>query len=355
MAVQTKAYLKTLFEKGDRPTAQDFIDLIDSLMHVDGGDLPDPLPAISAENLSNIPIPDPLPAVSGEQLTGITPTEWEDAPAPVSKMDDTHFVLADDRTAIYLVGRAVKIDRNGADPYYSHVVGATYDGGSGYTIVETEDAVPSDILSAGYYSFIKPVDQGGSVRHSMVGAASAAELAAHAASGGAAHPAATTGSAGFLSAADKQTLDDTAAGLLAHDGEGGATHPAATGAVAGFMSAADKARLDGAKLLKAGMPLVVDPYTTGAHSVAHGLGAGEHHVRGELICKTAEKGYSVGDKVPYSPDATVDGNSLSHSINDTTLTCYIGGTPKLWDKATNNNTLISAANWKLVLTPYLEI
>jgi hypothetical protein len=32
MAVQTRAYLKSRFKAGDHPTAQDFIDLVDSMM-----------------------------------------------------------------------------------------------------------------------------------------------------------------------------------------------------------------------------------------------------------------------------------------------------------------------------------
>lgn len=105
--------------------------------------------------------------------------------------------------------------------------------------------------------------------------------AAHVNSGGTAHAAATTSTAGFMSAADKTKLDGVASGATAnatdaalrdrathtgsqaistvtglqtalddkapttHIGSGGAAHANASTSVAGFMSAADKTKLDG--------------------------------------------------------------------------------------------------------------
>lgn len=76
-----------------------------------------------------------------------------------------------------------------------------------------------------------------------------------AAAGSHTHTAATTGTAGFLSASDKTKLDGIAAGAtaitLAGSGSAGTAaksdhgHDAATTSVPGFMSAADKIKLDG--------------------------------------------------------------------------------------------------------------
>ncbi|OPZ87275.1 MAG: hypothetical protein BWY76_00546 [bacterium ADurb.Bin429] len=98
-----------------------------------------------------------------------------------------------------------------------------------------------------------------------------AQLNSHAGAGGAAHATATQGQAGFMSAADKATLDALAltapihnhddryytegevdtmlAGYapLSHVGAGGAAHPAATSQQAGFMTPADKVRADAAQ------------------------------------------------------------------------------------------------------------
>lgn len=55
------------------------------------------------------------------------------------------------------------------------------------------------------------------------------------------HPEATTGTRGFMSAADKTNIDAFA---TAHRNHGGTEHAVATTSVAGFLSAADKTKLD---------------------------------------------------------------------------------------------------------------
>lgn len=69
--------------------------------------------------------------------------------------------------------------------------------------------------------------------------ASAPTLGAHIGTGGTAHATATTTAAGFMSATDKVAM----ANLATHIGAGGTAHAAATTTAAGFMSAADKVAL----------------------------------------------------------------------------------------------------------------
>jgi hypothetical protein len=134
---------------------------------------------------------------------------------------------------------------------------------------ETEWGAPASVGSA--------VPQPLGTPTAGVGAASSREDHVHAhgdQAGGTLHPGATTGVAGFMSAADKTTLDGLAAGSVslgtaqpqavgsasagaaaaasredhvhAHgDQAGGTLHAAATTGAAGFMGSADKAKLDG--------------------------------------------------------------------------------------------------------------
>lgn len=73
-----------------------------------------------------------------------------------------------------------------------------------------------------------------------------AATAQHIGAGGGAHAAATTSTAGFMSAADRSKLDGlpASAAPAAHVGAGGSAHAAATTSVAGFMSATDKSKLN---------------------------------------------------------------------------------------------------------------
>lgn len=79
----------------------------------------------------------------------------------------------------------------------------------------------------------------------------------HVGSGGSAHALATTSVAGFLSAADKTTLDG-------HIGAGGTAHAAATISQAGFLSGSDKSKLNG---LQTKAMAAFHVYSTSAQSI----------------------------------------------------------------------------------------
>ena len=150
MTIRTAVELKALFETGDRPTQQDFVDLIDSLLHTLGDNFPNPLPAVSAANLTNLPIPDPLPAVSGEFLTNINRSDWVAISAVPSYATSTSFVVTGNFTGVsyFVAGRRVRIHLNPTGFHFTSVVSATYASGPNTTTVVVADAIPTSALAS---------------------------------------------------------------------------------------------------------------------------------------------------------------------------------------------------------------
>lgn len=178
MAVKTIAELKQKFESGDKPTAQDFADLIDSFVHITGNNIPDPLPAVSGKNLNDIgaALPAVLPARDGSLLTNITPGEYNvpgNMPVP-SYAAATSFVLTDDWTVgaadlakrVFLDGRRLELTIGGV-PFYTEVLSAAF--AAGITTVTTLDAMPSNQLTAVKVGVIRPFANGGTVTLTVIG------------------------------------------------------------------------------------------------------------------------------------------------------------------------------------------
>ncbi|HEX2795702.1 MAG TPA: hypothetical protein VHN38_01345, partial [Immundisolibacter sp.] len=150
MTVRTVAELRALFETGDRPSQQDFVDLIDSFLHAQLSNFPNPLPAVSAANLTNIPIPDPLPAVSGEFLTNINRSDWVAIDAVPSYATSTSFVVSGDYTGVgfFVVGVRLRIHLNPDGYHFTSVLSATYAAGPDTTTVVVADEIPTSALAA---------------------------------------------------------------------------------------------------------------------------------------------------------------------------------------------------------------
>lgn len=178
MTIKTLAELKAKFETGDRPTAADFVDLIDSFLHAQLGNFPNPLPAVSGAALLNIgsALPDPLPARDGSALTNINPQEYNTPagmPTP-SYATATTFVLTGDWTIgsailaqrVFLVTRRLELTI-AAVPFYTDVNTASF--AAGITTVTTLDAMPSNQLTAVKVGVIRPFSKGGAVGPRLLG------------------------------------------------------------------------------------------------------------------------------------------------------------------------------------------
>jgi len=183
---KTPAELKQKFEAGDKPTAQDFIDLIDSLLNVVGTNFPNPLRAVSAEKLTKVgdALPAILPARDGSQLTNINPAEYNvppNMPLP-SYATATTFVLTGDWTigSAVLAQRAFLKKRRleltiAAVPFFTEVADAVF--GAGITTVTLADAMPSNQLTAAKVAVIRPFLNGGAVGRGTIGLGKGEDIA----------------------------------------------------------------------------------------------------------------------------------------------------------------------------------
>lgn len=109
-----------------------------------------------------------------------------------------------------------------------------------------------------------------------------------------------------------------------------------------------------------GAQAVLNPYALNSTvTQAHGLSSKPTEVIWYLECLTAELGYSIGDRViaGYWSDANAAGTgqfSIAVDATNTVITTNNGGTtPLLINKSTRALTALTAADWKLVATPYL--
>lgn len=115
----------------------------------------------------------------------------------------------------------------------------------------------------------------------------------------------------------------------------------------------------GGSAVTVGTPLVLNPYAVATvQAQAHGLGAEPDFIETVLECVTAEQDYSIGDRVDVSASYTGMGTSaygfifVKDSTNVTVIT-HISSLPRLLNKTTGNDFAITAANWKIIATPYL--
>ena len=182
MTIKTTAELKAKFETRKVPVYQDFVDLVESILHAQLGNFPDPLPAVSGKNLKDIgdALPDPLPARDGKNLYNINPQEYN-IPSGItpSYASANTFVVTGDYTSgaatvakrIFLVGRRLRLTIAGSYTY-TDVLSASYNAGSDITTVTTANNMPGNQLTACAVGILTPVAYGG-----LVGTAAVANLA----------------------------------------------------------------------------------------------------------------------------------------------------------------------------------
>ena len=173
MTVKTQAELKAKFETRKVPIYQDFVDLVESILHAQLGNFPDPLPAVSGKNLKDIgdALPDPLPARDGKNLYNINPQEYN-IPSGItpSYASANTFVVTGDYTSgaatvakrIFLVGRRLRLTIAGSYTY-TDVLSASYNAGSDITTVTTANNMPGNQLTACAVGILTPVAYGGLV------------------------------------------------------------------------------------------------------------------------------------------------------------------------------------------------
>lgn len=102
--------------------------------------------------------------------------------------------------------------------------------------------------------------------------------------------------------------------------------------------------------LTAGTPLVQNPFAIATTTTqAHGLGAFPDFVIAYFECLSAELGYGVGERVTT---ATSTIPTASYDATNTYFSTVTATTVILLNKTTHVGANITAAKWKVVVTPY---
>jgi hypothetical protein len=109
--------------------------------------------------------------------------------------------------------------------------------------------------------------------------------------------------------------------------------------------------------LTAGTSLVQNPYVANTTATqAHGLGAVPQIYVVVLECLTGEGNYSAGDKIQLSSAGQFVSGAAAWNVYADTTNTYLntasGITVPLLNKTTHAVFSITAANWKLTITPY---
>lgn len=93
----------------------------------------------------------------------------------------------------------------------------------------------------------------------------------------------------------------------------------------------------------------------GTFSVTHGLGGVPKVVNAVIVCKTAEGGYSVGDRCPIWIGCLPTSGGFGLVKSATTLAGAFGSASNSWllnNKTTGTQFTATNANWRLVLEAY---
>lgn len=159
MAVKDIAALKAKFEAGDTPTAQDFIDLIDSMLHADFYNWPAVLPSSSGVNLTDLNL-------------AIDIAEYEALAATPGFVDSDTLTFTGDYTATLLAGRRLELILN-SGPAYTEVLSSSHN--AGVTTLELKDAIADNTISDVNVSIFRPLANGGALGMGALGISSYAQ------------------------------------------------------------------------------------------------------------------------------------------------------------------------------------
>ena len=107
-----------------------------------------------------------------------------------------------------------------------------------------------------------------------------------------------------------------------------------------------------------GVPVIMNPYTVSSTpQTAHTLGDHPSFLTWYLECLDSEHSYSVGDRVTSLADSDTSSSvnrGFSIGANDTnSFVTSTGSVPRIVSRATLGGAGITAAKWKLVVTPFL--
>ena len=166
MAVRTKEYLKTLFESGDIPSADNFIDLIDSFLDVTQDNFPNPLPAVSAQNLINLPT---------LNVSSLNVGEFNPLVGVCQYLGVTSFNIVGNLVAVFGQFRRIRLNHVASTSILT-VKSATYDSGTGKTTVIVYENISSSTINSCDIALVTPMQSLGSVTRQVIGMTRGADI-----------------------------------------------------------------------------------------------------------------------------------------------------------------------------------
>jgi len=106
--------------------------------------------------------------------------------------------------------------------------------------------------------------------------------------------------------------------------------------------------------LTAGTSCTKNPYAGATQTTqAHGLGAIPSLIDTYLECVSGEHGYSIGDRVqPYGLNINTDSGWVVHKDATNLIIITASNVPYVLHKTTSAVSVITAASWKVVATPF---
>jgi len=333
--------------------------------------------------------------------------QWIDYGHVPTQTGATTFTLASDVTAIYAVGRRLKL--TDASTLFGTVTASSYGAPSTTITVALDSGSLSGSLSAVAVGILTPgnvsiptiaVASGGTGATSA--AAALASLGALGLAGGSLSGALNFAQSGNVASGTTTDLSATTGNLVTITGNAaiqsfGTVQPGAhrklyfsgtptlkynatsmilqTGADI-VLAAGDTAdayslgsgnwlvRVERAsglplKAVTAGTPLVMDPFTVSTTAnQAHGLGVEPQICNAVLECKSADAGYSVGERIDLSESvlwhagvSNIRGYIILKDATNLTVVT-LGSLLFVPHRSTHAMTDLTAANWKLIATPY---
>lgn len=168
MTVRTADYLKTKFEAGDIPTADDMIDLIDSFLLANLTNFPSTLPASSGQFLTNLPVPS-ASTINVNEFNVVTGT-------PVY-LTANSFTMPGNLVSYFPLYRRIRLLTN-ALSFTLSVVSCSYDAGQDKTIIGTLEAIGNSGLTECQVATVLPFHDDGSVSQQVAGFSRGSNLTA---------------------------------------------------------------------------------------------------------------------------------------------------------------------------------
>ena len=110
--------------------------------------------------------------------------------------------------------------------------------------------------------------------------------------------------------------------------------------------------------VRRGASVTLDPYAVNQSvTTTHNLGATPSFVTAYLECKTGELGYNVGERIDIASwggvVTSVTGINFMYNSTNTYLLTHATNLPQVLNAGTRAAATITAANWRIVVTPYL--